>query len=56
MKQIILTSIASLAAVHALADPGLHHHPHGISAGWIVAAAVLIASPVAALVLKRIKK
>ena len=56
MKQIVLTSIASLAAVPALADPGLHHHPHGIAAGWIVAAAVLVASPVAVLALKRVKK
>lgn len=44
MKQIVLTSTASLAAVPALADPGLHHHPHGIAAGWIMAAAVLVVS------------
>jgi hypothetical protein len=56
MKQIVLTSITGLAAVAALADPGLHHHPHGISAGWIVLAAVLVALPVVALALKRIKK
>ena len=40
----------------ALADPGLHHHPHGIAAGWIVAAAVLAVTPVAVLVVKRVKK
>ena len=56
MKQFLLTTFVSLAAVPALADPGLHHHPHGISAGWIVLAAVLVASPVVALALKRIKK
>ncbi len=56
MKHFVLASLASLAAAPALADPGLHHHPHGIAAGWIVAAAVLAVTPVAVLVVKRVKK
>lgn len=56
MTKFVLTGIATLAAAPALADPGLHHHPHGITAGWIVAAAVLAVSPVAVLALKRVRK
>ena len=58
MKHLFLTSLASLLAAPApaLADPGLHHHSHGIAAGWILAAAVLLATPVAVLAIKRVKK
>lgn len=56
MKHLLPTSLAGLLAAPVLADPGLHHHPHGIAAGWIVAAAVLLATPVAVLALKRVKK
>ena len=28
----------ALLATPALADPGLHHHPHGVELGWIAAA------------------
>lgn len=56
MKHLLPTSLAGLLAAPALADAGLHHHPHGIAAGWIVAAAVLAVSPVAALALKRVMK
>ncbi|WP_431299462.1 hypothetical protein [Tabrizicola sp. BL-A-41-H6] len=31
---------AVFLATPALADPGLHHHPHGVELGWIVAALV----------------
>ena len=56
MKAAILTSLGALAASPALAHPGLHLHPHGISAGWIVVAAVLVAAPLAGPVLKRVRK
>ena len=56
MYKSFLTAAAALAAAPALADPGLHHHPHGITAGWIVAAAVLAFAPVAVLALKKIRK
>jgi hypothetical protein len=56
MKHRILTILASLAATPALADPGLHHHPHGVAAGWIVAAAVLLGAPGAAVLLRKVRK
>ena len=31
---------ALLIATPALADEGLHHHPHGVEYGWIIAAAL----------------
>ena len=54
MKQIVPTALASLLAAPALADAGGHHHPHGIAAGWIIAAAVLAVTPVAVLAVKRV--
>ena len=38
MTRILLPTL--LLAGPALADQGLHHHPHGIDYGWIIAAAV----------------
>lgn len=34
----ILTPALLVMAAPALAHPGLHHHPHGIGWGWVVAA------------------
>lgn len=56
MYKSFLTATAALLAAPALADPGLHHHPHGIAEGWIVAAAVLATAPVAMLALKKVRK
>jgi len=55
MKTAFLTCLAALAASPALAHPGPHHHPHGITAGWIVVAAVLVAAPLAGPVLRRVR-
>ncbi|MFN7223864.1 MAG: hypothetical protein ACK4MS_07595 [Paracoccaceae bacterium] len=35
----LLSPALLMIATPALADEGLHHHPHGIEYGWIVAAA-----------------
>ncbi len=39
MKYVFALFLAS----PAFADAGLHHHPHGVDYGWIVAAALGIA-------------
>lgn len=36
MNRILFPAL--LMAQPALADEGLHHHPHGIETGWIVLA------------------
>ncbi len=35
----MMTPALLLIATPALAHDGLHHHPHGIEYGWIIAAA-----------------
>jgi hypothetical protein len=35
-----LTPLALLFATPALANEGLHHHPHGIEFGWVTAALI----------------
>lgn len=37
MTRMILIALATLPTA-ALAHEGLHHHPHGIEYGWIIAA------------------
>lgn len=40
-RMLFATAVAMAAAtLPALADAGLHHHPHGIEYGWIVAAGI----------------
>jgi hypothetical protein len=40
MFRILLPAL--LIGTPALAHDGLHHHPHGIEQGWVVAAAVAL--------------
>ncbi|MDP2084826.1 MAG: hypothetical protein Q8K20_06495 [Gemmobacter sp.] len=49
MLRILLPAL--LVGTPALAHEGLHHHPHGIETGWIVAAGLGV---VAALALLRL--
>lgn len=35
----ILTPVLLFVALPAFAHEGLHHHPHGIEWGWVIAAA-----------------
>lgn len=51
MSRILSASLLLLSAP-AYAHDGLHHHPHGIEYGWIVAAACGI---VGGLVLARLR-
>ena len=44
MFRILLPAL--LIGTPALAHDGLHHHPHGIEHGWIVAGAVAFAAGV----------
>ena len=46
---------ALLMATPALADTGLHHHPHGIEFGWLVAALIGVAGAVGGYVLARLR-
>lgn len=43
MPRLIAPALVVVLAAPALADQGLHHHPHGIEAGWLVAALVGLA-------------
>ena len=36
MSRILFPAL--LIASPAMADPGLHHHPHGVEYGWIAVA------------------
>lgn len=40
----------------ALAHEGMHHHPHGIEYGWIVAALIGFGAGLVAMVLARWRK
>jgi hypothetical protein len=42
MLRLIAPALVVLATP-ALAHQGLHHHPHGIEAGWLVAALIGLA-------------
>lgn len=45
MIRILLPAL--LIGTPALAHVGLHHHPHGIEFGWIVAAAIAVVAGLA---------
>jgi hypothetical protein len=32
--------LAALLATPSFADPGLHHHPHGVEFGWLTVALI----------------
>ncbi len=51
----ILTPVLPLMASPALAHEGLHHHPHGIEWGWVVAVLVAIVG-VGGVVYARVRK
>jgi hypothetical protein len=46
MSRLFLPALCCLATP-AMAHEGLHHHPHGIEYGWIIAAAVGVAGGLA---------
>jgi hypothetical protein len=38
MSRILFPAL--LVGTPVLADPGLHHHPHGIELGWVAVAVI----------------
>jgi hypothetical protein len=45
MTRILLPAL--LIGTPAMAHEGLHHHPHGIELGWVIAALVGVAAGLA---------